>query len=62
VAAHLLEPEADDSLVHWNVFDALLPKAALTAANTNSQKKTPAVIPIYKVPHATPLPTRLLGE
>jgi hypothetical protein len=66
VAAHLLEPETDDSLVHWNVFDAWLPKAALAETNnatgTDSSKKTPAIIPIYKIPRATPLPTRLLGE
>ena len=46
VAAHLLEPETNDSVVRWNAMDAILPRVG---------GSTP-VVPIFKLMAPTTLP------
>ena len=53
VAAHLLEPETNDSVVRWNAMDAILPRPAAEGAD-------PAVLPIFKVMLPTALSTKVL--
>jgi len=53
VAAHLLEPETNDSVVRWNAMNALLPRLS-------GQRRAPPIMPIFKVMRPTTLPTTVL--
>jgi hypothetical protein len=53
VAAHLLEPETNDSVVRWNAMDAILPRLG-------GQRGGAPLIPIFKVMAPTTLPTKVL--
>jgi hypothetical protein len=53
VAAHLLEPETNDSVVRWNAMDAILPRLG-------GQRREPPIMPIYKVMTPRALPTKML--
>jgi len=54
VAAHLLEPETNDSVVRWNAMDALLP-------DPPREGRGPSLMPIFKLMLPTALPTRVLN-
>jgi hypothetical protein len=53
VAAHLLEPETNDSAVRWNAMDAVLPRLP-------EEGRGPSLMPIFKIMQPTVLPTRIL--
>jgi hypothetical protein len=53
VAAHLLEPETNDSVVRWNAMDAILPRVG-------RQQSEPPSVPIFKLMAPTALPTKVL--
>ncbi|MFC1790913.1 M14 family zinc carboxypeptidase [Gemmatimonadota bacterium] len=53
VAAHLLEPETNDSVVRWNAMDALLP-------GPPREGRGPSIMPIFKLMRPTALPTKVL--
>jgi hypothetical protein len=53
VAAHLLEPETNDSVVRWNAMDAILPRLG-------RQGSEPPLVPIFKVMTPKTLPTKVL--
>jgi hypothetical protein len=53
VAAHLLEPETNDSVVRWNAMDAILPRLG-------GRQDDPPTIPIFKVMKPTTFPTKVL--
>ncbi len=53
VAAHLLEPETNDSVVRWNAMDAILPRLGREGGE-------PALMPIFKLMRPTALPTKVL--
>lgn len=53
VAAHLLEPETNDSVVRWNAMDAILPRPPREGAE-------PPILPIYKLMRPTTLPMKVL--
>jgi len=53
VAAHLLEPETNDSVVRWNAMDALIP-------GPPREGQGPSLCPIFKVMQPTPLPKKVL--
>ena len=55
VAAHLLEPETNDSVVRWNAMDAILPRLG-------REGQGPAIMPIFKLMQPTVLPTRMLRQ
>jgi hypothetical protein len=61
VAAHLLEPETNDNVVHWNTMDAWLPLAEprQMRARPGQEPRPPQlkIIPIYKVMSPTAMPT-----
>ncbi|MFC1557195.1 M14 family zinc carboxypeptidase [candidate division KSB1 bacterium] len=59
VATHLLEPETNDSAVHWNMMNAILPRTGQRNTRGNTQRRVP-IVPIFKlmVPHS--LPTKVL--
>jgi hypothetical protein len=52
VAAHLLEPETNDSVVRWNAMDAILPRIG-------GEGNGPALMPIFKIMKPTELPTKV---
>jgi hypothetical protein len=53
VAAHLLEPETNDSVVRWNAMDAILPRPG-------DQRGGPPLVPIFKLMEPRALPTQVL--
>jgi hypothetical protein len=53
VAAHLLEPETNDSVVRWNAMDALLPRPPREGSG-------PSIMPIFKLMQPRALPTKVL--
>jgi len=53
VAAHLLEPETNDSVVRWNAMDAVLPRLPREGGG-------PSIMPIFKLMQPTVLPTKVL--
>ena len=53
VAAHLLEPETNDSVVRWNAMDAVLPRPP-------REGRGPSIMPIFKLMRPTALPTKVL--
>ena len=53
VAAHLLEPETNDSVVRWNAMDAILPRLG-------REGQGPAIMPIFKLMRPMALPTKVL--
>ena len=53
VAAHLLEPETNDSVVRWNAMDAILPRLG-------GQRREAPIMPIYKVMTPRSFPTKIL--
>lgn len=57
VAAHLLEPETGDGLVHWNALTPYLPKAALEDRRAGGAEDEPLLLPVLKVMEPTPLAT-----
>ncbi len=63
VAAHLLEPETNDNVVHWNTMDAWLPMAesrrGFRRPGQEPGPPPPKLIPIFKVMKPTPMPTKL---
>ena len=60
LVAHMLEPESTDNVVYWNTMDAWLPKARIAAQGAAVDGPASALIPIYKLMEARPLPARLL--
>jgi dipeptidyl-peptidase 4 len=56
VAAHLLEPETGDGLVHWNQLGAFLPMAELEAHRRDPALEPMPVFPVYKVLSPVGLP------
>jgi len=68
VASHLLEPETNDSVVHWNAMDAIMPRlrssrrGGMTQARPGRQssQRRAAILPIYKLMAPMPLPIRVL--
>ncbi|MDA7951228.1 MAG: DUF2817 domain-containing protein [Pirellulaceae bacterium] len=72
VVCHMLEPESNDNVIHWNTMDALLPKSQIERNKEASSKQGSAnprqnrrqdsepVIPIFKVMERTPLPTKIM--
>lgn len=56
VAAHLLEPETGDGLVHWNRLGAFLPLAELEAHRRAPDVEPLPVFPLYKVMSPVALP------
>jgi hypothetical protein len=61
VICHLLEPETNDNVVHWNAMDAILPKIRRpgTRYRRSRMRRVPE-IPIYKLMTPTPLATKIL--
>ncbi len=63
VAAHLLEPETADNIVHWNTMDALLPltepRQFRARPGQEPPPPRPKIIPIYKVMTPTAMPTKV---
>ncbi|NNM04619.1 MAG: hypothetical protein HKO65_05900, partial [Gemmatimonadetes bacterium] len=53
VAAHLLEPETNDSVVRWNAMDAILPRVG-------GQGGSQPLVPIFKLMSPMPLPMKVL--
>ena len=58
VAAHLLEPETGDGLVHWNALTPLIPKAEVEAHRSAPAEVDPPLHPVYKIMEPGPLPTK----
>ena len=65
VISHLLEPETNDNVIHWNAMDAILPRIRRPGARSrrpsSSQQRQVPEIPIYKLMTPTPLATKILN-
>ena len=65
VVTHLLEPETNDNVVHWNTMDAWLPMAEprqrFRRPGQEQGPPPPKLIPIFKVMSPTPMPTKVLN-
>ncbi len=57
VAAHLLEPETGDGLLHWNRLTSLLPLAELEAHLQDPTSASAPLLPMFKLMEPRGLPT-----
>jgi dipeptidyl-peptidase 4 len=75
VVTHMLEPETDDNVIHWNTMDAWLPRPRTGAAVQNAgddeeaprppqgpqgAQQGPPLVPIFKLMQPTPLPVKIV--
>jgi hypothetical protein len=69
VVAHMLEPETDDNVIHWNTMDAWLPRPASATAQDRAgedeaaragRQQDPPLVPIFKLMTPQGLPTKVL--
>jgi dipeptidyl-peptidase 4 len=64
LVTHMLEPETDDNVIHWNTMDAWLPRPpASTDAGSGvegRQQEDSPLIPIFKLMTPQPLPATMI--